>query len=78
MALSAKDVAREFDCTPRELRKFLRSAQMGVGQGSRYEFDKRDVARMRKQFAAWSAKRKANKTTKDIDIADVPEAGDFS
>lgn len=54
-------LAAEFDTTPRELRKFLRSAEMGVGKGSRYALPatKREVASLRKRFDDWSAAKAA-------------------
>jgi hypothetical protein len=52
-------LAADFDTTPRTLRKFLRSADMGVGKGSRYTLpsSKREVNALRKQFDAWEAAR---------------------
>lgn len=59
MAQTTTTLAAEFDTTPRTLRKFLRSADMGVGKGSRYTLPtaKREVASLRKQFDAWEAAR---------------------
>jgi len=54
MALSTKDAAAALETTPRTLRKFLRSEGSGVGQGSRYSFNKQDVTRMKKRFIAWN------------------------
>lgn len=53
-------LATEFDTTPRNLRKFLRSKDSGVeavGKGSRYSLptSKREVAALRKRFDAWTA-----------------------
>lgn len=57
MAASTKDIAAELGVSPRNLRKFLRHAGVGVGQGSRYEFDSADLERIRARFAAWNAGR---------------------
>lgn len=55
-------IAAEFDTTPRELRKFLRSTASGiesVGKGSRYALPstKREMLALRKKFDAWNAAR---------------------
>jgi hypothetical protein len=65
MSISAKDVARTLDTTPRTLRKFLRASGMGVGQGSRYEFEKREMVSLTKKFNAWNAKRSAKDSAND-------------
>jgi hypothetical protein len=62
MSNTTNTLATEFETTPRELRKFLRSDASGVesvGKGSRYALpsSKRDVAAMRKRFDAWQASR---------------------
>lgn len=58
MAHTTSTLAVEFDTTPRELRKFLRSDASGVegvGKGSRYALpgSKREVTALRKRFDAW-------------------------
>lgn len=58
MSNTTSTLATEFETTPRELRKFLRSPESGVeavGKGSRYALpsSKREVAAMRKRFDAW-------------------------
>lgn len=65
-------LAATLDTTPRELRKFLRSQDRGVGKGSRYSLDlnARSIATMRKEFDAWQAARAAKI------IADAPAEGD--
>lgn len=52
-------LAAEFDTTPRTLRKFLRSQEMGVGKGSRYALptSKREVNALRKAYDAWDEAR---------------------
>lgn len=77
-AHTTASLATALDTTPRELRKFLRSADKGVGKGSRYSLDlnARQVATMRKEFDAWGAARAAARaTTPDAPIADdAPDA----
>jgi hypothetical protein len=70
MTHTTTTLAVEFDTTPRELRKFLRSADMGVGKGSRYTLpaSKREVSALNKRFTAW-AEAKAPKIEED-----APEA----
>jgi hypothetical protein len=51
-------LAVEFECSTRELRKFLRSNDSGiapVGKGSRYALpsSKREVASLKKRYDAW-------------------------
>lgn len=84
-------LAADLDTTPRTLRKFLRSADMGVGKGSRYALpsSKREVARLRKQFTAWQAEVEAKRSAKveeaPVEAAEVeveaideaPAADDF-
>jgi len=74
MSISAKDVARTLDTTPRTFRKFLRASGMGVGQGSRYEFEKREMARLTKAFRAWESKRNSAKKDEDETIVSAPES----
>lgn len=67
-------LAADFDTTPRTLRKFLRSQDMGVGKGSRYSLPttKREVNALRKGFDAWKAAQDAKKAPA-LDSADCPE-----
>lgn len=53
------ELAAEFDTTPRELRKFLRAEDRGVGKGARYALPatKRDIKSMRTRFNAWQEAR---------------------
>lgn len=74
MALSTKDVAAEIGVSPRELRKFLRSADLGVGQGARYAFDSSDIEALRRRFADWrKAKVVLVRFDSDEDSADNEE-----
>jgi hypothetical protein len=71
--MTTTELATDFDTTPRELRKFLRSPESGiesVGKGSRYALPtaKRELAAMRKRFDAWTEA----KSTKSIDEVEVP------
>lgn len=60
------EIAAELGTTPRELRKYLRSADKGVGKGSRYALpaNKTEMTKLRKGFNAWTsaeANKKAEK-----------------
>jgi len=63
-------LAAEFETTPRTLRKFLRSAGLGVGKGSRYSLptSKREVNAMKKQFDSWSQERAAEAETAEPEV----------
>lgn len=72
-SLSASDMAAAVGTDPRTLRKFLRASSHfeACGQGKRYTFTKKDVASVKKHFAAWrketeraSANKKAEKEAK--------------
>lgn len=60
--ISAKQAAIQLGTDARTLRKFIRSSNDfdAVGQGNRYEFDTKEMKRLKKAFTAWSG----NKTTK--------------
>ena len=68
------EVAEKFGTTPRTLRKFLRSdararnaADTLPGKGSRYALEGKDLAPMKKRFAAWQvaqAEEKAERAAK--------------
>ena len=61
MSNTTTTLAADFDTTPRELRKFLRSQDMGVGKGSRYALpsSKREVNALKKKFDAWTEAKAA-------------------
>lgn len=77
-------IAAELSTTPRELRKFLRSLDQGVGKGSRYALPatKREIEKMRKNFASWVEAREAAKKVESVDEVesdnedDAPESLD--
>lgn len=65
--LSAKDAAKALGTDARTLRKFIRSDSCDfepVGQGSRYEFTKGDLGKLKKQFLAWGGGKSTETTTK--------------
>ncbi len=81
--MTTTDLAADFECTPRELRKFLRSDASGiesVGKGSRYALpgSKREVTALKKRFAAWSEAKAtpAEEDAPEVDISD--ESPDFN
>jgi hypothetical protein len=77
--MTTTELAADFDTTPRELRKFLRSDASGiesVGKGSRYSLPstKREVASLRKRFDAWGA-AKAQTEPEAPEGDDAPDEG---
>lgn len=59
MTLTTAQVAEALETTPRTLRKFLRADAKAQGtetpgKGSRYAIEKRQVAPLKKRFAAWT------------------------
>jgi predicted transcriptional regulator len=80
--MTTAEVAAELDTTPRTLRKYLRSADRGVGKGARYSLPatKREMASLRKKFAAWGEDEAAKKADKaqsagiEIDEDEVADA----
>lgn len=75
--LTTAEVATELGTTPRELRKYLRSAEKGVGKGSRYALpaNKREMTSLRKKFDAWGAAQVEAKAAKINDEA-IDEVAD--
>lgn len=76
MAHTTATLATEFETTPRELRKFLRSDASGVegvGKGARYALPggKREVAAMRKRFDAWV---EAKTPAPEVEAPEAPDA----
>lgn len=64
--MTTAELATEIGTTPRELRKFLRSQDAGVGKGSRYALPGTAAAvkKFAKQYAEWDAARIAAKQAK--------------
>lgn len=75
---SAKQVATRCGTDAKTMRKFFRSNYSTiepVGQGSRYEFDARDLPQIRREFDAWqnrSAVRKRAAQTPQKPKDDIP------
>lgn len=72
--MTTTELATNFDTTPRELRKFLRSPDSGiesVGKGSRYSLpsSKRETAALRKRFDAWFEAKNAKIESDDAEVA---------
>lgn len=82
--LTTAEAATEIGTTPRELRKFLRSANMGVGQGKRYSLTAKSVPSLKKKFDAWSKadaetraakiKAKAQEVNEELEQIEPPAA----
>lgn len=61
--ITATELAAEIGTTGREVRKFLRADakvndQDTPGKGSRYAIERKQVAGLKKRFAAWDEARK--------------------
>lgn len=70
--MTTAEVAAELDTTTRTLRKFLRSDASGVegvGKGSRYSIEKKQMRSLRSRFEKWTAS--LEKATDDA--PDAPE-----
>lgn len=70
--LNTTELATEFETTPRELRKFLRSDAADhdaetPGKGARYSIERREVRSLKKRFDAWTAARNADDDAPDAD-----------
>ena len=64
---TAKQVAIRCGTDSKTMRKFFRSSHSTVepvGQGGRYEFDAKDLPKIRKEFNAWTKRAQANSTRK--------------
>lgn len=57
--LSTREVAEKVGTDPTTLRVFLRATSQNVGSGKRYALPAKDVAKVKKEFVAWEAERKA-------------------
>jgi hypothetical protein len=53
-SIGVKELASELDTNPRELRKFLRARDFGVGLGSRYEWPSISDSAVRAIVKAWN------------------------
>jgi hypothetical protein len=51
--LTAPQVAKQIGADPKAFRRMLRKSGRGIGQGNRYSFAKSEVAKLRKEFAAY-------------------------
>ena len=73
--LTTAELATALDTTPRTLRKFLRSAASGidgVGKGSRYAIEAKQVRSLRSRFTKWETALIEAKNARDA-AADAPE-----
>lgn len=62
---TAKQIAVRCGTDPKTMRKFFRSSHSTVepvGQGGRYEFDAKDMPKIKKEFVTWRKKAKARST----------------
>lgn len=71
--MNTTEVAAEFDTTPRNLRKFLRSdagKNETVGKGARWNIEKKELRSLRTRFAKWE-KANAEKVAEKVADAEV-------
>lgn len=61
-AVTVKDLAAKLGTEPKELRKFIRGLELGVGRGARYRWDSLTDAQPKQIAAAW---RKAHTAAKE-------------
>lgn len=77
---TAKQVATRCGTDAKTMRKFFRSKHStveAVGQGGRYEFDAKDLPKIKREFDAWQKKSQANSTRKTVTpIPTQKEIGD--
>lgn len=50
---TVKDLAAKLGTDPKELRKFIRGMELGVGRGARYRWNTLNDAQPKKIAAAW-------------------------
>jgi hypothetical protein len=77
--LSTADLAAALDTTPRTLRKFLRSDASGidgVGKGSRYSIEAKQVRSLRSRFAKWAAEVEAKRNEREATADAADDATD--
>lgn len=61
--MTTAEVATKLKTDGRTLRRYLRSAEQGVGTGKRYAFTTDDVATIKKGFTAWRKEVDASKAS---------------
>jgi hypothetical protein len=54
--IGVKDVAEHLGTTPLELRKFIRTLDLGVGRGSRYSWSSMSDSTVKRIVAEWENK----------------------
>jgi hypothetical protein len=68
--MNTTEFATELNTTPRNARKFLRSTARAAGdtipgKGSRWTIEKKNLASLKKQYAAWSKAQDEAKAKRD-------------
>ena len=74
--MTTAQVADALETTPRTLRKFLRSDASGVegvGKGSRYAIEAKQIRSLRSRFAKWTAAQ-AKDDAPEVDATDDSNA----
>ena len=72
--LSAKEVAQELGTDARTVRKFLRKTYGTIGQGNRWNIQRKEIAKLRKAFNEWAKPPEPKESkvtpTKVVDLAE--------
>lgn len=68
--LTPKEIALEWDISPKTLRKFLRAdvrskGEENPGKGKRWEIPATQVKSLKRRFDAWVAQNTKNRSTED-------------
>lgn len=76
--LSAKELAQELGTDGRTVRKYLRATVRAAGianpgKGQRWSIDRKDVRKIRKDFAVWEAARVAAAEAETTESDETPE-----
>lgn len=74
--MNTTEVASELNTTARNLRKFLRSDARAngnpiAGKGSRWTIERKQLASLRKRYAAWQKAQDEAKAKRDAAAAEV-------
>lgn len=72
-SLSAKEVAQELGTDARTVRKFLRKTYGNIGQGNRWNIQRKEIAQLKKQFQEWQKPIELKEKTTKAEIVDLTE-----
>ena|SRR5688572_20755377 len=69
-SLSAKEVAKELGTDARTVRKFLRKQYGTIGQGNRWNIQRKEIAQLRKAFDVWAKPEVKVAPSKVVDLSE--------